>query len=325
VKSAPPPPPPVVRYASIGDRLFAQIIDGFVGFGIFFAAAMVVSARFGTNLQTPFERAVIPLGVVLTAVVLFMLLYSVLMEAALGATLGKMAAEARVQSSRNGRLIGLEGALFRNLMRLVDGIGFYLVGGIVAMVTPRRQRLGDLVTRSVVVHRPTFAGLRIGSLLIALAIGAGGVFLGLELRAATINLGQARLESVILTDDPAGTTGKIEFPPGTAKIYLNFTLADASPSTSIKARWFAGGPSAAGGGFSLGETEISTGVLQSSGTFTLDTPPNGWAVGEYRVELSVNGGPTRTERFFIRPAGSASPVGSAVPPPTAAAIGTPSP
>jgi uncharacterized RDD family membrane protein YckC len=298
-------------------------VDGFVAFGILFAAAMFAAARFGTNFQTPFERAVVPLVVVGTAVILFMLLYSVLMEAALGATLGKMTAEARVQSTRNGRLIGLEAALIRNVMRLIDGIGFYLIGGIVAMLTPRRQRLGDLVARSVVVHRPTFGGLRVISLLIALAIGIGGVVLGLQLRGQASDLGQGRLESVVVTDDPAGTVTKISMLPTIGKIYLNFTLVDAAPGTSIKARWLAGAASSPGGGFSLGETEIRTGVMQSGGTFTLDTPPNGWAVGEYRVELSVNGGPARTERFFIRPEGAASPTGSAVPPPTATSNPTP--
>ena len=39
----------------------------------------------------------------------------------------------------------------RNLLRVVDGIGFYVIGGAVMFFTSRSQRLGDLAAGTVIV------------------------------------------------------------------------------------------------------------------------------------------------------------------------------
>lgn len=39
-----------------------------------------------------------------------------------------------------------------NLLRIVDGIFFYLVGLIVMLATQRKQRVGDLAAKTVVVR-----------------------------------------------------------------------------------------------------------------------------------------------------------------------------
>jgi uncharacterized RDD family membrane protein YckC len=40
----------------------------------------------------------------------------------------------------------------RNLMRIIDGLFFYLVGFIVALASKKNQRLGDIVARTYVVN-----------------------------------------------------------------------------------------------------------------------------------------------------------------------------
>jgi uncharacterized RDD family membrane protein YckC len=78
------------------------------------------------------------------------LLYYFVLEAATGQTLGKRLLGIRVRSVDGGEAGGGAVAI-RTLLRLIDSVPFlYLLGFIVMMVTPRRQRLGDLAGRTVV-------------------------------------------------------------------------------------------------------------------------------------------------------------------------------
>src|SRR5205085_2148404 len=48
VQDAPRPiPQPATRYATIGDRLFAQLVDGAVAFGLFFFLHTIIASRLG--------------------------------------------------------------------------------------------------------------------------------------------------------------------------------------------------------------------------------------------------------------------------------------
>lgn len=72
-------------------------------------------------------------------------------EAFAGKTIGKHAVGLRVVDE-SGADIGVGQALIRNLLRIVDAFLFYLVGAIAVWSTPRRQRIGDLVAATFVVH-----------------------------------------------------------------------------------------------------------------------------------------------------------------------------
>lgn len=88
-----------------------------------------------------------PLWLALLAVVL----YSV-QEALFGATWGKLVAGLRVIDQEGGRPT-LGAVLVRNILRLVDyWPGLYAVGIVAAMLSPRRQRLGDRVAHTLVVR-----------------------------------------------------------------------------------------------------------------------------------------------------------------------------
>ena len=52
-----------------------------------------------------------------------------------------------------GGHVGFGAAVVRNLLRLVDGLFFYLVGALFAFSSPRAQRLGDRAAHTVVVRR----------------------------------------------------------------------------------------------------------------------------------------------------------------------------
>jgi len=80
------------------------------------------------------------------------LVYSIVMEAWFRATLGKLVLGLRVAMA-DGSPLTLKPVLIRNILRLVDGFLFYLVGAVLAWTSPLRQRLGDRVAGTVVVHR----------------------------------------------------------------------------------------------------------------------------------------------------------------------------
>ncbi len=101
------------------------------------------------------------------------ILYTTVAEARWGRTVGKSLLGLRVRSAGGGRPSGHQ-VLLRNLLRIVDfwPVAFgrfelpYLVALVCVALTPRRQRLGDLLARTLVVkHTP----LQERSLLLASA------------------------------------------------------------------------------------------------------------------------------------------------------------
>lgn len=80
------------------------------------------------------------------------LAYYVVFEAMTGATLGKHMVGIRVVGE-DGRHPSLAAATGRNVLRAVDGLFFYLVGGLFALTSPRCQRLGDRAAHTLVVRR----------------------------------------------------------------------------------------------------------------------------------------------------------------------------
>lgn len=76
----------------------------------------------------------------------------ILPEWLMGATLGKLIFGLRVTRLEGGR-ISFGQSLKRNVLRLIDFFPFYLTGFLVAALTPKRQRLGDLWARTIVVRK----------------------------------------------------------------------------------------------------------------------------------------------------------------------------
>ena len=82
------------------------------------------------------------------------LAYFIILEATQGATLGKMAVGLRVVKT-DGSPISWSESVIRNLLRIIDGLFFYLVGAIFVWTSPRKQRLGDRAGNTVVIRRRT--------------------------------------------------------------------------------------------------------------------------------------------------------------------------
>src|SRR6266568_5623663 len=128
---------PQLDYVGVGPRFLAALID-----------SLIIGAVTGL-LSLPFRDSPGTWG---GSIGLLAILYFIVMEATQGATLGKMALGLRVVKT-DGSPISWRESIIRNLLRIVDGLFFYLVGAILIWNSPLRQRLGDRAADTVVVRR----------------------------------------------------------------------------------------------------------------------------------------------------------------------------
>ncbi|MGH2840010.1 MAG: RDD family protein [Solirubrobacteraceae bacterium] len=132
----------------IGRRIGAAAID----IALVFVLYVVVAAIFGERRGGSGTNAVIRLeGAGFLLFLLLTFLYYWRTEAMWGQTLGKRWLGLKVVGE-DGAPATSQAVLVRNLLRPIDGLpAFYLVGFVVAMTNPRRQRIGDLVAHTLVV------------------------------------------------------------------------------------------------------------------------------------------------------------------------------
>ena len=145
---AAPAATPAVKRAGVGRRAVAVIIDTILlFFGLGYGIAILTGQyHHSTSGSIGFKLHGAP------ALLWFAisLAYFVVLEKTIGATLGKLMLGLRVRTL-DGGAITWKASIVRNVMRIVDGFGFYLVGAIVAWTSDLRQRVGDKLAKTVVV------------------------------------------------------------------------------------------------------------------------------------------------------------------------------
>ena len=129
----------------VGRRAVAIIIDmivlGIIGY--------VIAMMTGQTTEGGFNLTGGP-GLLFFLVVIA---YYVVMEKVRGATLGKMAMGLKVVK-QDGAALDWQASVVRNVLRIIDGLFFYLVGAIVIWVSKGKQRLGDMAAHTLVVKAP---------------------------------------------------------------------------------------------------------------------------------------------------------------------------
>src|SRR5262245_2229584 len=169
------------RLATIGDRLLAALLDFILLFALFIVASFWTAQSFGGLTEAGLVLGVAPFLLALTMMVPLAFLYFWLLECLPGATLGKLIMGLEVRQ-QDGTRLDLRRSAIRNVWRAVDGIGFYLVGFSVAIFSRLRQRIGDHMSRAVVLERPASEwrqGLMMLVWLLALlaaALGSGKIY-----------------------------------------------------------------------------------------------------------------------------------------------------
>jgi uncharacterized RDD family membrane protein YckC len=162
------------RLASLGDRLIATILDA----AILLAACAVVDVwafmKWGvvSGAELRVTLAVTVLGGSLNVLIAF--LYTWLLEASLGSTLGKAIVGIGVVNNSGRNSLGA--SAIRNLLRVVDGFGFYLLGALVASCSKFRRRIGDFCAGTYVVEGNLSELTRSLAVLAWLALLSGGAW-----------------------------------------------------------------------------------------------------------------------------------------------------
>lgn len=126
----------------VGRRAVAIIIDAI----ILMIVGWVLALGMGGSGPTGFALSGAP------ALIWFLigLAYYVVMEVKWGGTLGKKAMGLKVVKE-SGEPLDWQSSIVRNILRIIDGFFFYLVGAIVIWVSKKKQRLGDMAAHTLVV------------------------------------------------------------------------------------------------------------------------------------------------------------------------------
>jgi uncharacterized RDD family membrane protein YckC len=159
------------RFARLGDRFIAFVLDTTFLFGLFAIADSWVFTHWGSveGTELRLTTASVLIAFTLNAALLF--LYGFLLEAAWGATLGKAMIGIKVEGTSRPR--SFAACAVRNVLRIIDGLGFYLVGTIVAACSATRQRVGDVYARTVVIEESFGIGIRVVAVVIWITSLAG--------------------------------------------------------------------------------------------------------------------------------------------------------
>jgi uncharacterized RDD family membrane protein YckC len=134
--------------AGLGSRLVAALLDAMIVASVVFALWVV-----GLVAAAPTDGGGVLAAVLIVSTFVVLFGYDVAFETlASGRTPGKRAAGLRVVR-QGGEPPGFVAAAVRNLLRLVDLLpGFYAIGVVSILFSPRNQRLGDLAAGTLVVR-----------------------------------------------------------------------------------------------------------------------------------------------------------------------------
>lgn len=142
----PPPPPTALHYATIGDRFVAVLIDTII--------TSLVAAIIATPLGV---LSLVPglglfFGPATLIGFLLWILYFGYFESTSGQTISKQVMKIKVVDEQALSIIDMGRALIRNVLRIIDFLPFfYIIGVILISTNPKKQRLGDIATKTVVV------------------------------------------------------------------------------------------------------------------------------------------------------------------------------
>lgn len=134
------------RYASLGQRAIAVIIDGIL-FGIL--GMIIFTVLIGGAISSGNFGAAAVMPMVFS--VLFLVLY-IVMEGLWGVTPGKKLIGIKV-IGQNGGVPGIVPSLIRNVLRIVDALPtLYIIGIVLIATNDHNQRLGDMIANTYVVR-----------------------------------------------------------------------------------------------------------------------------------------------------------------------------
>jgi len=141
-------------YADVINRIVAIIIDNVILWVVMFVISLPLGM--GTmmmgSVMNPMAAAQLAGASMIVSIlgILIGLGYFVYFEGTTGQTIGKKIVNIKVVRE-DGKPMDYMTALVRTVLRVIDGIGFYIVGLIVLLASKDKQRIGDMAAKTLVV------------------------------------------------------------------------------------------------------------------------------------------------------------------------------
>ena len=136
-------------YSSLLRRFTALLIDFLIFCAVFFPITYLVK---GTWLMTRADHIWVIFDPICGIFLVIMFLYFILLEGLTGYTAGKRITGIRV-AGPEGQKITLKQSFIRNSGRLIDGLPCFNIFGVIFILkTPKHQRIGDLLAKTLVIN-----------------------------------------------------------------------------------------------------------------------------------------------------------------------------
>lgn len=144
----------MAEYAGVLHRILAAVIDH----AILAIITMVIALPFGVS-GAFMMMGTDPIAAMAAAAswVTFMVISAVIwlvyfpyFESTTGQTLGKKLMGIKVVKE-DGKKLTMPDAIIRTVLRIIDGLGAYVLGLIVILISQKKQRIGDMAARTIVV------------------------------------------------------------------------------------------------------------------------------------------------------------------------------
>lgn len=142
-----------IRFAALWPRFLALLCDFLLFCAVFFPITRLIKGVWIMSAADHrWNHGLFITDPLCIAFLLVMILYFVLLEGLIGATLGKWVAGLRVERVGRGKP-GLIKGLLRNVLRIVDGLPAFSILGIVLILTSvERARFGDRIAGTRVIQ-----------------------------------------------------------------------------------------------------------------------------------------------------------------------------
>jgi hypothetical protein len=109
-----------------------------------------------------------------------------------------------------------------------------------------------------------------------------------------------RLDALVLSDSRGGTH-KAQFPPSTARLHLTGKLLETPAGTKVRSEWVATKTDTAAPNLRIDTAEVRASKDKEPRVeFSIPRPAKGWPIGDYRIDLLVNGKKTNEVRFKVK-------------------------
>lgn len=106
-------------------------------------------------------------------------------------------------------------------------------------------------------------------------------------------------EDIVVSDSKDGDAVD-SFSPTTTKIFLRAHMVDVASGSKLVTNWIAVDTNGvAPANYKIDSAEFTAGALTNTLDANLSKPNNGWPLGKYRVDLTVDGKPAGSASFTV--------------------------